>query len=216
MTEEKQEVSEENKDVFDEVSPTDEVVMEKGAEAPTAAPLEEKQVEYEMEELSDSEKFDIKLSEEDEAVEDKETKKLVCKEFEIEHIELGKPMTENAPEVSETGKQFFKTKLKVKYKDTNYMSLLPNIKWYVNDRGGKKVLNPWFGTSGLTEKSLDDPFIAEVSKLYYRYCIKAGAEVGKITAKEFVEALVGMKVKLKTTTGKYKGKNWSRIDIHSF
>ena len=200
------EVSEENKDVFDEAQPVQELAIEAAVENKVALKpkMEATETEYELEELSDAEKFDVKLAEEDEG-----------KTFEIEAIELGRPNTSQAVIVSETGKELFKTKLKVKYKDTNYMSLLPNIKWYVNDKNGKKILNPWFATN-ITEEQLQDNFTAETSKLYYRYCIKVDAVVGKVTAKEFVEGLVGMKVKLETTTGKYKGKDWGRIDIKEF
>lgn len=66
------------------------------------------------------------------------------------------------------------------------------------------------------EEAYEDNFISEVTKLYYRYCQKNNKEFGKVIQKQFVESLVGCKVKVKNSTGVYNGDRWNRIDIVEF
>lgn len=176
------------------------------------------ELEFEFGELSDNVKKEVILKEED-----------YEKVFVIEKVELGKPQLKDADGVPIPPKQFnekdptkkgYVTKLKIEYKDNNYISLIPNVKWYIASRtiNGvvKKILNPWFRTAGLKEEDLEDKFVSEASKLYYRFCKYKGIEPGKMSQSEFVSQLVGQKVKIRQWKEKYKGEMSYRIDIVEF
>jgi len=92
---------------------------------------------------------------------------------------------------------------------------VPNVKWYVDIRDGKKTLNPWFRKQ-VEADELDNQFTPEITKIYYKYCKAFGHVLGKLSSKEFVEGLVGKKVFLKTKSDKYEGKRWTRIDVVDF
>ncbi|MCK4260174.1 MAG: hypothetical protein KAX49_14445 [Halanaerobiales bacterium] len=173
----------------------------------------EKEDDFIIGELQETEIKLFILSDEDDNEDNK-------KEFVIESVELMKPITKNVDGVIEplksNGKKYYQTKLKILYKDTDYASYIPNIKWYLGlDKEGKKTLTPWFRLK-CVEEDLKDNFTPEITKMYYRFCNKFDIEVGKLTRNEFVDQLVGKKVILKNTSGKYNGKTWNRIDIKSF
>ena len=172
--------------------------------------------EFDLGELSDSEKKEVVLRKEDEG-----------KVFVIESAEIAKPLLRDVDgnfippkpfNEDDPDKKGYKTKVKVTYKDSDYISLLPSIKFYVgvNRQTNKKVLNPWFRTNGLTEEHLSDNFTAVISKLYFKYCKFVNKKPGKVTQKEFIESLPGMKVKLSQYKTKWKGNDSYRIDIAEF
>lgn len=198
----------ENEEVFDKV---DEAVA-----APVAAPSLQPVEEVEFGEVSDRIKFDVEL-----ATEDKD------KVFEIETVELKKPVLIDAngnevePMVSQNDstKLYYNSKLVLTYKDSNYASIVPTVKWYKQTReenGKTKVYyNPWFNTN-ITEEQLTDKLTSDIAKLFYRYCKKKGLDKKKVTQKAFLEGLKGMKVKLVTERGKYKGNEWAKLTIAEF
>ncbi len=173
--------------------------------------ISENEEDFVIGDLSDEDSYDIKLSESDEG-----------KVFEIERVENRPPKTKDekgtiAPIVSKNGKSYYQGKMRVYYVGTTYVSIVPNVKWYVslNSDSGKKQLNPWF-LQAIDESKLTDNFTPEISKVYFKFCQKFGHEVGKLSQAQFVTELVGKKVKLTTTSGEYNGKPWSRIDLQEF
>lgn len=105
------------------------------------------------------------------------------------------------------------SKVHIKFTGVDYLSKLGKIRWYpkfVNDK--MTEINPWMQREGLKEGCVGDPFVSPISQVYYLYCKKIGVEVGKVGLKDFLDALKGLKVKLKTTTGSYNG-GWTRLDI---
>lgn len=171
--------------------------------------------DFEFGQLSNSEKKDLILREGDEKntfeIENAEIIKPRLVDDEGQKIEP-KPFNENNPD-----KKGFTTKVRITYKDSSYMSLIPNVKWYqgVNPQTKKKVLNPWFNIN-VVESALNDQYTSEISKLYYKFCIKNGYTPGKLTQKQFIEKLPGSKVKLKQWSMKYKGETRYRIDVEKF
>lgn len=208
------------KDVFDTVSEETTDDME--------VPPKEIESDFELGELSfkTAEQLEVQIADEDYDEENKET----VKTFVIKTAELLKPNTRDnegkfippAPfnKDKPDGDKGYKTYLKITYEECNYLSLIPNVKWYVGvDRVTKKKrLNPWFFTK-MTEDKLSDNFTAEISKLYYKYCVKFGYKVSKTFAelgtKLFVEGLVGKKVKLTQWSTDHNGMKY-RIDIKEF
>lgn len=98
--------------------------------------------DYEVEaELSDTEAEDIKIKTED-----------LENDFIIESAEILTPQLKDAdgnfiaPEPfnkeKPDSKKGYKTKLKLKFKDTSYASFVPNIKWFINIQkdGSKKLM----------------------------------------------------------------------------
>lgn len=214
-------MSEENEKLFEqefvkEESPVEDgsMTMDDDLETPD---LEE--IDYELGELSDQQKKEVVLKEED-----------LKKTFIIETAEIRKPILKDIDgkmippiffkkdengKVLDPDKKGYVSKLILTYKDTDYISIIPNVKWYIGtNQHGKPVLNPWFRTTGLTKEDLNDNFTAQTSKLYFRYCDFLGMKPGKVTQKEFVDGLVGKKVKLINTPYKKHGAN--RIDVTEF
>jgi len=76
-------------------------------------------------------------------------------------------------------------------------------------------LKPWFLIK-VTKEALASRFTAEISKLYYKYCEFTKQEVGKLRAQDFINGLVGKKVKLSQYKELYDGKMAYRIDIANF
>jgi len=171
--------------------------------------------EVEFGDFSDSIKFDVQLAEGDES-----------KFFEIDSVIVKKPVTIDANgaevpmKVSQDGKKsYYQSKLILTFKDTNYAAIVPNIKWFksVKEVDGKQktFLNPWFNVK-LQEKDLTNNLVSDVSKLFYRYCKKKGLDIQKTTQKSFFEGLKGMKVKLESLSGEYKGKDYARLRVVEF
>lgn len=146
------------------------------------------------------------------------------KVFEIESAEIQKPFTKDSdgvpiePKVTSNNRKYYQSKLKIKYKDSDYVSFVPNVKWFLNvDDDNNVRLTPWFNRT-IKEDELEDNFMPTISKLYYRYCEFTNQEPGKVQNKEFIDGLVGKKVKLE----QYKSKNpitnkmGHRIDIKEF
>jgi len=207
----------------------EEEVVEKSAteaeeisvEVPTEQPqtkevvdeIDEMLEDIEIGEFSDADSLDVKFKED----EDKE------RVYEIETAELLKPILKGADgpippkQLSEKDptKLGYETKLKITYKDCNYVSMAGKISWYlsVDQNTGKKVLNPWFPRN-VEEDDLQDNFTRTISKLYYRVCKAMNKEVGKVSMKEFETYLnSGIKVKLEQWSSKYQGSLHYRIDI---
>lgn len=211
-------MDEENKELFDSIEESeflDEVPTEE-APAMVDAPDEEEVI---LGDLSDIAKKEIILKVED-LDEDG------CMIVEIESAELGKPKLKDADGNPIPPKQFnetdaskkgYETKIKIEFKDNNYISLIPNVKWYLGtNKEGKKTLNPWFRTTGLKEADLEDKYVSEASKTYYRYCKFMGQESGKISQAEFIKGLAGKKAKIKQWSDTFKKEKVYRIDIVEF
>lgn len=218
-------MEEENKKLFDSISESE--FEDKNEEVSVEPEMVEAPEEEDIElgELSGNTKKDVVIKQEDLTVEGEE-KFLIA---EIESATPGKPLLKDVDGNPIPPKQFnendpskkgYETKLKIEFKDNNYISLIPNIKWYISSRekDGKKVkvLNPWFRTNGLKEEDLEDKFVSEVSKLYIKYCKFTGEEIGKVSQQDFLNGLVGKKVKLVQWSQKYKGDDVYRIDIANF
>lgn len=155
--------------------------------------------EIEIGGLSSVEKLEIMLKPEDKD-----------KVFTIKTAEITNPKYKDAegnkipmivPE--QGGQPHYKSKFKLTFVNSNYGAYVPNIKWYLNDVHGKKVLQPWFAIDKLSEEDLENPLVSQVSKMYYKYCVKNKIEVGKLTREKFRESLIGMQVTLK----QFKGTN---------
>jgi len=176
--------------------------------------------DFELGEMSSQTKLEVQLKDNDGADNDNEGKTFI-----IENAELVKPRTRDAdgnfiePIVFNPKKpdqKGYVTKLKITYKDSDYISLIPNIKWYVSSAvKGKKTLNPWFATQ-ITEDKLTDNFTSAISKLYFRFCTKHGYEVGKVPAAQFIKELPGKAVKLEQWQTTFEGAERFRIDIKEF
>jgi hypothetical protein len=195
----------------------DVTVDEEQKETQEKAQPELKDEGFEIEELSDQEVLEVQIEEKDKD-----------KVFEIESTEILKPIMKDengnfiAPKPFNKEKQDskvgYKTKVKITYKDSSYVSYIPNIKWFpgIDQNSGKKVLRPWFGIKGLDETKIKSKFTPEITKLYYRYCMTKGIELGKLTQSDFIRKLVGEKVKLDQYAEEYDGKMTYRIDIGEF
>ena len=198
-----------------------------------ATPFPKQSVEEQMNDVSDDEieiddtlsnkaSDDLKLKEED-----------VGKVFVIESVEILKPQTKDAegnrilPErfnkEKDDSKEGYKTKLKISYKDTDYVSFMPNIKWFGNKgNDGKIRYVPWFATKARksVEAELKNTFTCEVTKIYLRFCVFKGIEPGKLSQSEFADKetskLIGQKVKLVNTEFDYNDRITTRIDIVEF
>jgi len=170
---------------------------------------------FEIGELSDKKPLEIELKEEDKG-----------KVFEIEDVEKLPPKTKDEEGKFISPKAFsdkpdskvgYKSKLKITFKDSDYVSYVPNIKWYPGvTKDGRKILNPWFPIKGLTEEKVKSKYTPEISKLYYKFCNFKGIEPGKITQQEFIEHLKGEKGKLGQYSEEFNGKMSHRIDIEEF
>lgn len=177
--------------------------------------------DYVYEEPSDTIKFDVELS-----VEDKD------KIFEISNAEFQKAKTKDSlqnhikPEPfndKQPDKVGYKAKMLVNFKDTNYAAIIPSIRWYANKEiktvnGVKKEvlhLKSWFNKS-VTKENYNNQQTSEVARLYFDYCNHIGQPVGKVTDRQFLDGLVGKKVKLKTVKGNYLSKDWAKLVIVEF
>ena len=183
------------------------------AEQPTEAPAMVAPVDIEIGELSDEERLDVTLKDEDKE-----------KVFEIESVDMQEETLKRIIKSGEQPKPFnedkpdsvgYQTRLRIKYKDSTYVSLIPSIRWYVNVIDGKTKIQPWFNLT-IDEKDLNDNMTSTISKLYFRYCKHVGKEVGKVSQKEFIENLPGLKVKLEQWETKHKGKMSYRLDVKEF
>ncbi len=161
----------------------------------------------------DSGPVEIQLAEED-----------LDKVFEIESAEIQKPFTKDSdgntiePKVTNNNRKYYQSKLVIKYKDTDYASFVPNVKWFVNvDDDNNVRLTPWFNRR-IKEDDLTDNFMPTISKLYYKFCQHTKQDVGKLQNKEFVDGLAGKKVKLEQYKAKnpLTGKMGYRIDVKEF
>lgn len=199
------EKNEQMNDILDDVEEVEE----------TKELVETEEVEYG--EFSDQVKYDVELLPEDKdkvfTIQTVERKVPILKDQNGLPIDA-KPLSPNDP--SRVG---YTTKLVLTFKDSNYAAIVPSIKWYqtiVESEGKrKKILKPWFNTN-VTEKDLDNTQIAGVSKLFYRYCKANNLDTKKVTQQQFIEGLVGKKVKLKTEKGTYKNKDWAKIVVTEF
>ena len=206
-----------NESLFDEVEVRDN--EDQSIEAPK--PIVSNQpplVPPKFSEISDDivEELVVELAEED-----------VGKVFTIESVEILEPKTIdddgnvippqpfNKKPDSKIG---YQSKLKITYKDSKYVSLLPNIKWYkrVDKQTQEERYVPWFNINNLDDNSLNDQFTAQTSKLYYKFCVKFGMTPGKVPRLTFIKELVGKNVKLSQYKTKYEGSMRYRIDIEEF
>jgi len=172
--------------------------------------------DYEIGDVSNTVKGEVRFREEDE---DKvfviETAKLLEPITRDEEGNFIEPKPFNKDKVD--SKKGYQTKVKITYKDSDYVSLIPNVKWYpgLNKETGKKILTPWFVT-GIEEKKLSDNFTPEISKVHYKFCIANGYEPKKISKEQFLKELVGKKVRLESWETDYEGQTRYRVDIKEF
>ena len=149
--------------------------------------------------------------------------------FEIISAEILKPILKDSngnriepEEKVSNGKvtsRFYTSKLEIKVKDRPYKIHVAGIKWFVNDN----TLNPSFRTD-FVEKA-DLKYISEIQKLYWKVCDLLGYDKTKknkekiLSKKQFIDSLVGLKVKLVENTGRFqKGKDqieWTKLAISS-
>jgi len=205
----------------------DELANEILAEQDTKKEDKLKEPEYQFGEFSEEKNYEIILNEK------LDDKGITEKVFEISKAELLKPRTiDNEGNIiplrslskSDETKKGYETKVAIYFKDTNYRALLPNIKWFLNTRISKdengndikvQSLTPTFRTK-IAAEELDDTFTSIISKHYYIFCKTFGHIPGELTKKQFLEDLVGKKVKLKQFSGKYEGHTWNRIHIAEY
>jgi len=173
----------------------------------------------------------VEFDEEDYDDEKEEAKK----EYVIEKAEFIKPITRDGdgnliePKMfneKDPNKKGYTTKVKITYKDSDYISLIPNVKWYLslykNPATGKKTYNAWFNVKNLTKDSLKDNFTSAISKIYYKYCIKNDIKIAmdkdkpELKQGQFLSELSGKKVKLEQWKTNYEGSERYRIDIKEF
>ena len=206
---------ENEKELFDEVE--EEAVVEETENKE----LQEIEEEVEFGDISDQVKYDVALEEKDKA-----------KVFVIDTVEMKKPvrLDSNGQTIEpislspkDPTKLGYTTKLVLTFKDTNYAAIVPTVKWYQSVRtvetdGKKKIIktfNPWFNTN-VKKEGLESNQVAQISKLFYRYCEANGLDMKKTTQKNFLDGLVGQKVKLQTESGNYKGNDWAKLTVTEF
>jgi hypothetical protein len=147
--------------------------------------------------------------------------------FEIISAEILKPIVKDAQgnkikpdekvENNKVTSRFYTSKLEIKVKDRPYKIHVAGIRWFVNG----EMLNPSFRTD-FVEKA-DLKYISEIQKLYWKVCDLLGFDKTQknkdkiLTKKQFIDSLVGLKVKLTELNGKFqKGKEqiaWSKLAI---
>jgi hypothetical protein len=229
----------ENKDVFgssvedvkmnEQETVQKEPISEEAIEAPEENDTALEDVSTDVEDVefgdvSDSVLKSVELLPED--TEEVDGKKVSKGWYKIEDVEWAKPYLKEADgtpipptkfnPTNPKSKEGYKTKAKITYKDSNYVSNLPSIKWFKNVQDGKTFYNPSFRTD-LTKKSLNDNFVAEIEKLYVRYCQKIGVRIGSVSKKQFQDDLKNYEVRLSqyydTRTEPHKP---VRLDIFDF
>jgi hypothetical protein len=185
--------------------------------------------DIEIQGFSDGETKDVELKEEDRLeIKDSEGKtvRVLSKQtFKIEKAELCKPILKGvdgfiAPKQlkkDDPESLGYETKMKITFVDSNYISIVPKITWYlgVDKITGKKVLRPWFPRNKLTEEDLTSNFTRTISKLYDLVCKKLNVEPGKLTLKGFEDYLnSGISVQLEQWKTKFEGSIHYRLDIY--
>ena len=99
-------------------------------------------------------------------------------------------------------KEFYPGKLGVRYEEDNIVEYYPNFHYFLNDEG--KV-----STVAKINRSGNNA----VSNLFNLVVKKLGKPIDEVADQDVYDYLVGKKVKIKTTSGTYLGKNWFRNDI---
>ena len=99
-------------------------------------------------------------------------------------------------------KSYYPGKLIIKFNEDNLVEYYPSFKYYVNDNG---VVN----NSAKIYRDGDNA----ISKLFKLVIAKMAKPAEEVSDQDVYNFLVGKKVKVKTTKGKYLGKNWFRNDI---
>lgn len=100
--------------------------------------------------------------------------------------------------------EFYPGKLGVKFVEDNIVEYYPGFKYFVNE--GKVNDNAKINRDGESA----------TTKLFQLACKKMGKPEDEVSDQDFYDFLVGKKVKIKTLTGKYLGKEWFRNDIVEF
>lgn len=207
-----------NSEVFNQIDETYEA--SKTVAAPVAAnsavPVMQPLEEAEFGEVSDKVKMDVELATEDKG-----------KVFEIENAEIKRPILMDANKnpiepkhaKKDPTKVYYESKVVVTFKGTNYVSIIPMVKWFkqikVVEGKDKVFLNPWFNTT-IVEKDLNNHLVSDISKVFYKYCKKKNLDQKKVTQKSFIDGLKGMKVKLEEDSGVYEGRPFARLKIAEF
>jgi len=158
----------------------------------------------------------------------------------IESVEVVKPKiikeidgvkTRIKPDI-EKGKEFYKTKLRVKFVEDNIVAYYSNIRLWVNEGKISPDVRIWRDgfnkVSELFRKALlaknPGKFKLEDRTINERVCNVVTKEtkdvfdaISKITSdKEILDFMVGKKVKIKLSEGEYESRHWFRNDIVSF
>jgi len=222
----------ENTEIFEEVSieqvPTEQKSSELDdvTEEPvvvTDNTMVEKAPEMILGNLSDGTQYDIIFLDDEKTIEKTIDRKVIDvteKVYTISTAEVAAPRTADAdnnmiaPLESKSGKKFYTSKLNLTFDHSTYKSVLPNVKWFVNIKDGKTVLNPWFNIH--YDEKTDEKFVSVVSNLYFKLCKFLGKELGEMTQSQFTKSLAGKKVRLAMTKGIYEKRTWTRIDVAEF
>jgi hypothetical protein len=200
MVEENKE-NKENEDVFNQLDETDETQK-----------MEEVS-EDEFRTLSSQIKYDKVLKPEDEG-----------KVFAIASAQERKPYVKNSMGNQIQPKQMsskdstkvgYPSSLTILLKDTNYIVNVSGLTYYLSKENGKNIYTPWFKTD-VKEDELEDQYTSQLSNLFFKYCKFKKLDIRKVTANDFKNALVGMKVKVITKKGKFNGQPYEKIQIVDF
>ena len=129
----------------------------------------------------------------------------------VQQVFFTRPKTKNAdgtkiePKKTQDGKtEFYPGKLGIRFVEDNLVEYYPNFHYFLNDKGEvSKVAK--INRSG--ESS--------VTKIFNLVVAKLARPADEISDAEVWKFLVGKKVKIETSRGKYMGKDWFRNDIVS-
>lgn len=100
-----------------------------------------------------------------------------------------------------TKKPFYPGKLGIKFEEDNLVEYYPTMRYFVNDGVVSKVAK------------LNRTGDSIITKLVLLIAAKIGKPLEELSDKQMLDFLVGKKVKITTTEGKYNKKDWFRNDI---
>ena len=92
--------------------------------------------------------------------------------------------------------------LEFDHEGDTYIEYVPNVKFFV-DANGTVAKVPRIPRAGENE----------VAKLFRLYAQKVNKTPEEISDRQFLEGLQGLKVTIRTKTGKFSGRDWMRNDI---
>jgi len=196
---------------------------------------EEDEESFTFNELPDNQEYKVKFSEDEDVevktfkdAEGNETKiKIMKMPLEIESARILLPRIKDVdgniiPPLETISKKnnrklkYYVSKVEILYKDSNYKSLVPSIRWWVN---GSQV-TPSFKTEFV--ENVDLKYITDITKLYWKFCDAYGYDKTKkdetkiLSQKQFINELVGKKAIIKELTTFYQDQWRFKLAIDSF